>query len=148
MQKYRAKLQRYTIILTIITLIVSGIFIVCALNNVSKILLLTLFLLLFFTLSSLISVIFMLYLPRLEKLLAKRRKQKRPLTKSDRNASTLYTPEIKAAKVITLRSWADSLSSRDQTSPNKTSSFTWANLGAKFPRLSRPAVCFSTIRSS
>ena len=76
MQKYRAKLHRYTIILTIITLIVSGIFIVCALNNVSKILLLTLFLLLFFALSSLISVIFILYLPRLEKFLAKRRKQK------------------------------------------------------------------------
>lgn len=77
MQKYRAKLQRYTIILTVITLIVSGIFIVCALNNVSKMLLLTLFLLLFFALSSLISVIFMLYLPRLEKFLAKRRKQKK-----------------------------------------------------------------------
>ncbi len=46
MQKYRAKLQRYTIILTIITLIVSGIFITCVLNNVSKMLLLTLFLLL------------------------------------------------------------------------------------------------------
>lgn len=89
MQKYRAKLQRYTIILTIITLIVSGIFITCVLNNVSKMLLLTLFLLLFFSLSSLISVIFMLYLPRLEKFLAKRRKQKRPLTKSDRNASIL-----------------------------------------------------------
>ena len=105
-------------------------------------LLLTLFLLLFFALSSLISVIFMLYLPRLEKFLAKRRKTKRATDKNDRNASTLYTPEIKAAKVITLRSWADSLSSRDQTSPNKTSSFNWANLGAKFPRLSRPAVCF------
>ncbi len=77
MQKYRAKLQRYTIILTITTLIVSGIFITCVLNNVSKMLLLTLFLLLFFTLSSLISVIFMLYLPRLEKFLAKRRKQKK-----------------------------------------------------------------------
>ena len=72
MQKYSAKLQRYTIILTIITLIASGIFITCVLNNVSKMLLLTLFLLLFFALSSLISVIFMLYLPRLEKFLAKR----------------------------------------------------------------------------
>ena len=65
MQKYRAKLHRYTIILTIITLIVSGIFIVCALNNVSKILLLTLFLLLFFALISLISVILIIYLPLL-----------------------------------------------------------------------------------
>ena len=81
MQKYRAKLQRYTLILTIISLIVRGIFMVCALNNVSKILLLTLFLLLFFTLSSLISVIFMLYLPRLEKFLAKRRKQKKATDK-------------------------------------------------------------------
>ena len=78
MQKYRAKLQRYTIILTIITLIASGIFITCVLNNVSKMLLLTLFLLLFFALSSLISVI---YLPRLEKFLAKRRKQKRATDK-------------------------------------------------------------------
>ncbi len=77
MQKYRAKLQRYTIILTIITLIASGIFITCVLNNVSKMLLLTLF----FALSSLISVIFMLYLPRLEKFLAKRRKQKRATDK-------------------------------------------------------------------
>ena len=82
MQKYRAKLHRYTIILTIITLIVSGIFIVCALNNVSKILLLTLFLLLFFALSSLISVIFILYLPRLEKFLAKRRKKKNTTQKT------------------------------------------------------------------
>ena len=65
MQKYRAKLQRYTIILTIITLIVSGIFIVCALNNVSKILLLTIFFLLFYTLCSFIRVIFMLFLPLL-----------------------------------------------------------------------------------
>ena len=47
---------------------------------------------------------------------------------------------LKAAKVITLRSWADNLSSREQTSPNKASSFNSSNLGAKFPRLSRPAV--------
>ncbi len=49
---------------------------------------------------------------------------------------------IKAAQVIKLRSRADSLSSLDQTSPNKTSSFNSANLGAKSPSLSLPAVCF------
>lgn len=81
MQKYRIKLQHYTIILTVITLIISGIFVTCVLNNVSKMLLLILFLLLFFALSSLISVIFMLYLPRLEKFLAKRRKQKKSTNK-------------------------------------------------------------------
>ena len=36
MQKYRAKLQRYTIILTIITLIASGIFITCVLNKIGR----------------------------------------------------------------------------------------------------------------
>ena len=47
--------------------------------------------------------------------------------------------------VTVMMEWifGESLSSRDQTSPNNTSSFSCANLGANSPRASRPAVCFT-----
>lgn len=50
---------------------------------------------------------------------------------------------INATTVTILRSRAESFSSRAQTSPNSTSSFSSANFGANSPRASLPAVTFS-----
>ena len=52
---------------------------------------------------------------------------------------------IKAETVIRLRSRGESLSSRDQTSPKRTSSFNSANLGANLLMASLPAVTLSMI---
>lgn len=77
MQKYRTKLQLYTTLLTVSTLLLGGLFVVCTISAATKWLLLALFLLFFFSLSTLISVLFMLYLPRLEKYWAKRHQKKK-----------------------------------------------------------------------
>ena len=50
---------------------------------------------------------------------------------------------ISAETVMRLRSRGESLSSRDQTSPNNTSSLSCANLGANLPIASLPAVTLS-----
>ena len=55
---------------------------------------------------------------------------------------------MSAVTVTRERSLSESSCSRLQTSPNSTSSFSSANLGANSPRASRPAVCFTAMSNT
>ena len=68
-----------------------------------------------------------------------------PLNNDERRDVSRIPLAIKAETVIRLRSRGESLSSRDQTSPKRTSSFNSANLGANLLMASLPAVTLSMI---
>lgn len=52
---------------------------------------------------------------------------------------------MSAVSVTTERIFSESIPSRDQTSPKRTSSFSSANFGAKSFNASLPAVCFTML---